>query len=78
MRLGTRGAQPITKIAAGVLIKIDDVVNATINREIAGAGRTGIPMTGGRPAEHILRTEIIAREVEARSKAHDLVNFMLS
>ena len=61
-------AQPIPEIALWVLVEIDNVGNATIDREIARAGGSGVPMTGGRPAELVLRAKIDAVLAELRTE----------
>src|SRR4029077_14480384 len=77
MRLGTRDAKPITEIAGWILIEVDDVCYAAIDREIARAARSDISDAGRGPAEHILRPKIVATETEPRPKTHDLIYFML-
>lgn len=77
MHLRTRGAQPITKIAVRILIEIDAVSDAAIDREIARARGSNISMAGRRPTKQILRAKIVASLAKARTKTHDLVDFML-
>src|SRR4029077_19363648 len=77
MCLGTGGAQPIPKIVGWILIEIDQIGNAAIDRKKARTGRTGVSHSSRRPAEQVLRPKI-CRKGETGSKAHDLVNFVLS
>src|SRR4029077_8541926 len=78
MRLETHGPKPITEIVIRILIEIDDVGAAAVNREIARAARSEISDAGRGPAEHILRPKIVATETKTRSKPHDLIDFMFS
>ena len=78
MRLRAGLAQPITKIAVRILVKIDDVGTAAIDREIARAARSDISVTSGGPTKQVLRTEIAALPAEPRTKTDDFVHFMLS
>jgi hypothetical protein len=78
VRLRARIAQPITQIAARVLIEIDNVIDATVDGKIAHAGRSDVSNASRRPTEQILRTQIVAVAVQMRSKTNDLINLMLS
>ena len=75
MRLRACGAQPIPEIAVRILIEIDDVGAAAIDRKIARPGRADISVAGRGPTEQVLRAEI--REACVRSKTNDLINFVL-
>ena len=77
MRVRSAGAQPITESAVRILIEIDDRGAATIDGKIPRPGGGSIPDVRRRPGEQILRPKIVARLAEVRSKAHDLIDFML-
>src|SRR5206468_4982195 len=72
-------AQPVTKITIRVLIEIDNVGAAAIDREIPRAGGSSVSVSARGPTEHILRPKIFSGriQIEVRSKSHDLVNFVL-
>src|SRR6266446_5869902 len=78
MRLRTGLAEPITQIAARVLIEIDNVIDATVDGKIARAGRRDVSNASRRPTEQVLRTQIVAVAAQMRSKTNDLINLMLS
>src|SRR5262245_28834221 len=78
MCLWTGLAQPITQIAAGVLIEIDNVIDTTVDGKIARAGRSNISDASRRPTEQVLGAKIVAVAVQMRSKTNDLIHFMLN
>src|SRR5436190_2516345 len=78
MSLWAGRAQPIPKIAGRILIKINDISDATVDREIACARRTDISHSSRRPTEQILRTKVVPRMAQARTKTEDLIHFVLS
>src|SRR5437762_2622669 len=51
-------AQPITEVAGRILIEIDYLATAAINRKIACAARSEISDASRRPAEQVLWAEI--------------------
>src|SRR5690349_8036860 len=76
MRLRAWHDQPITEIIIWILIEIDDVRGAAVNRKVARPRCTDISDARRGPAEQVLWQKIINRVAKPRSKADDLVHLM--
>src|SRR5437867_452053 len=63
LRLRAGRALPITEVAIGVLIEIDDPASAAIDREIACAARREISDTSRGPTEQVLWAEIAPADI---------------
>src|SRR5207244_2233649 len=77
MCLWASSAQPVTEIAARILIEIDDICEAAIDREITCAAGSNISDARRRPAEQVLRIKIVPSMNEARTKTDDIVHLEL-